>query len=223
MAAGTAPALVVPGQAVSLRVVAANARGLGEASDRITLVPAALPSPPAAIRAQYPLDGSLALDWSVPADTGGGDATSVPAASIYYMLEVDEGFFEASAGQSNFSPLTSFDPAGVGLYKSTTFTHENLIVGHEYVYRVKASNLMGYGAYSAEFVFVPRTVPAKPKLAPRNRPTLTTRSRIYIEYDAVLEDGGAAISSYNVYIDDGHDSDIFISYSAGPSLMFDTL
>ena len=44
---------VVAGQSVSLRVVANNARGAGQPSDRITLVPAALPSAPAAIRVCY--------------------------------------------------------------------------------------------------------------------------------------------------------------------------
>jgi len=62
-----------------LRVIAVNALGSGTPSDRITLVPAALPQPPAEIRVTYGIEGTLTLDWDVPTDTGGGDATSVPS------------------------------------------------------------------------------------------------------------------------------------------------
>jgi len=76
-ASGAATAYVVAGQSVSLRVLARNALSVGEPSDRITLVPAALPSAPAAIRVAYGQDGSLALDWDASADTGGGDAIAI--------------------------------------------------------------------------------------------------------------------------------------------------
>ena len=119
-------------------------------------------------------------------------------------------------------PLTSSDPEGLNLYTITTFTHENLIVGHTYTYRVKAQNLMGYGTYSPEFQFVPRVVPGAPPLAPRNRPELTTRSTLFIAFDEVLNDGGAEITEYTVYLDDGTDSDSYMPYSCGTSLTFDT-
>ena len=50
-----------------------NTNGAGEASDSIELIPAALPSAPSTISVTYNDDGSLTLDWTVPADTGGGD------------------------------------------------------------------------------------------------------------------------------------------------------
>ena len=119
-ASGAVEALVHPGQPLSLRVIAWNDLGDGEPSDRITLVPAALPSAPAEIRTTtYGLDGSLALEWDIPSDTGGGDQSAVPAADIVYMLEVDEGFHEAASDQDNFTPLTSFDPEGIDLHTST--------------------------------------------------------------------------------------------------------
>jgi hypothetical protein len=214
---------VLAGQPVSLRVVARNALGLGEPSDRIQLVPAALPkyppiippdTGPAAIRVtEHGLDGSLALEWDVPADTGGSDAgaavLAIPPASLYYMLEVDEGFYEGVIGSPTYTALTSNDPTGLVKHTAVTFTHRNLIVGHNYRYRVKAANLMGYGPYSAVCgPFIPRKRPGTPPLAPRNLPLSTTDSAIFIEFDAVLETGGAAITEYKVYIDDGTDADV---------------
>jgi len=49
---------------------------------------------------------------------------------------------------------------------------------------------------------VPRSVPDKPQKVVRN--TNTTRTQIGIEYDRIVEDGGAAILYYTVYIDDGN-------------------
>lgn len=66
---------------------------------------------------------------------------------------------------------------------------------------------MGYGALSAEFAFIPRSVPGKPPNAPRNVKTSTDRNVLYIEYDQVKEDGGWPILNYNIYIDDGMDGD----------------
>ena len=221
VAAGATP-YVVPGQAVSLRVVARNLLGLGKPSDRTTLDPAALPSGPEAVRVTYGADGTLTLDWDVPADTGGGDQVAIDPASLVYMLEVDEGFQDGSTGSERFVPLTSADPEGLNPYTAIVFTHESLIVGHTYTYRVKAQNLMGYGAYSPEFQFVPRVVPAAPPLAPRNRPELTTRSTLFVAFDEVLVNGGAAITEYKVYLDDGTDSDNYTPYACGTSLTFDT-
>ena len=61
---------------------------------------------------------------------------------------------------------------------------------------------MGFGPFSQEFRFVPRSVPDRPLKVVRN--ILTTRNQIGIEYDQILEDGGAAILQYTVYIDDGN-------------------
>jgi hypothetical protein len=221
LALGATP-LVVPGQAVALRVVASNMLGRGQASDRIVLYPAALPSGPAAIRVSYGSDGTLGLDWDVPLDTGGGDQVAVLPASLAYMLEVDEGFSDGLPDAEHFVALTSADPEGLNLYAATAFIHGPLIVGHTYTYRVKAQNLMGWGAYSPEFQFIPRVVPGAPPRAPRNRPELTTRSTLFVAYDSVLEDGGAAVSQYTVYLDDGTDSDSYTPYPCGTALLFDS-
>lgn len=77
---------------------------------------------------------------------------------------------------------------------------------------------MGYGDLSPEFSFIPRSVPGKPLTAPRNVEESTIRTVLYIEYDTVKEDGGAPISDYNIYIDDGLDGSFTGPISNGDSL-----
>jgi len=96
--------------------------------------------------------------------------------------------------------------------------HENLITGHEYKYQVKARNFMGFGAYSAEFTFTPRSVPPKPSAAPRNDALQTIRTQIFIEFDHLLNDGGEPITDYNIYIDDGSDGEFTGPYANGDTL-----
>jgi hypothetical protein len=213
--------VLIPGQAGSLRVVPYNALGQGEPSDPIQLVPAALPTPPAVIRVTYHREGYLTLDWDVPVDTGGGDSVAVDPSTIVYRLEVDEGFHESSS-LDNFVPLTGYDPERRTIDNALVYVHYNLVPGHVYSYRIKAENLMGYGLYSSTFSFIPRVPPGQPPLAPRNRPTVTTRTMLAFEYDAVLDEGGDTISHYSVHIDDGTDSDNFANFTAGTALQFDT-
>lgn len=124
---------------------------------------------------------------------------------LTYIVEVDEGF------GSGFTTLSE--------QASTYYSHLNLILGHSYTYRVKASNALGYGAYSTTQSFTPRTIPGQPTSAPRNLPLLTTRTDAYIEYDAVTDDGGSAITSYVIWIDDGT---TITSHSNGLLLTYDT-
>ncbi len=78
----------------------------------------------------------------MPTDTGANDAVTLPLTN--YKLEVDEQF------GLGFVQLYEFSPAIDGAFTSImTFVHKNLILGHPYQYRVAASNLMGYGAYSS--------------------------------------------------------------------------
>jgi len=95
----------------------------------------------------------------------------------------------------------------------TQFTHENLISGHEYAYRVAGSNLMGYGAYSAEFRFTPRSVPPKPPTSLVNVAASTSRTAIYVGFAKLLDNGGSTITSYSFYIDDGLDGTFAGPYS----------
>jgi hypothetical protein len=189
------------------------------------LTPASLPNGPADISVAYGADGTLTLTWDVPTDTGGGEGytgseSSIAASTLKYMLEVDEGFHNGTS-LDGYVALTSTGSSNP--HTAVTYTHANLIMGHTYTYRVKAQNLMGYGAYNpTPRSFIPRVVPAAPPLAPRNVLASSTRSVLYLEFDEVLDNGGSPITSYMVEIDDGTDSDAFTAYNAGTLLTFDT-
>jgi hypothetical protein len=73
------------------------------------LIPAALPSGPSEITVTYNDDGSLTLDWPVPADTGGGDQTYIDSSTLFYSFEVNEGFYAEVDDADNFDPLTSIE------------------------------------------------------------------------------------------------------------------
>ena len=64
---------------------------------------------------------------------------------------------------------------------------------------------MGFGDLSSVFSYIPRSVPNKPKNAPRNVVESTNRLTLFVEFDTVREDGGAEITDYSIYIDDGLD------------------
>ena len=201
---GTAPGLT-PGALTQLRVIAHNALGGGDPSDSISLTPATLPVAPASITLDSFDSSSLSISWPIPTDTGIGDQTVVISD---YMLQVDEGFgdgFEDLIEQTGLS-----------------YTHLNLILGHTYSYRVAAQNFLGYGSYSTTYAFTPTTVPAKPLSAPENDPLLTTKTEIHITYDIVSDDGGAAITHYNVYVDDGLSGAFSGPYNNGLLTTYDT-
>jgi hypothetical protein len=174
----------------ALNAIAPNT---GIPSSTISLTPSSLPGVSTYIQVDSYAAHSLLLSWDVPANTGANDDNTVPVTD--YSFEVDEGF------GSGFVRIND-EP-----YLTTTFLHENLIQGHTYKYRVKTQNLMGFGAYSASFSFVPRDVPSKPPHTPQNLPLQTNRNVIYVKFDQLLpeDQGGSVILNYNFYVDDGHD------------------
>ena len=80
---------------------------------------------------------------------------------------------------------------------------------------------MGYGEYSSEFVYIPRSVPEKPTNGPRNTES-TTQTVLDIEFDRVIEDGGEEISQYNIYVDDGLDGDFGGPYTVKNALTWNS-
>jgi hypothetical protein len=149
------------GVEVELRVVAQNENGWGVPSHIVKFTPAALPEAPTSISVVEYFATALKLQWTVPLDTGAGDQTLKIET---YELQVDEGF------GNGFVPLTQDG------YTELTFKHEALITGHTYVYRVRSKNIMGFGAVSSQFSFVPRSVPKKPNNAPANVKEMTNKN-----------------------------------------------
>lgn len=80
--------------------------------------------------------------------------------------------------------------------------------------------MMGYGTFSANYSFVPRTQPFMPPNPPRNRRDITSKTILSFEYDVVLETGGDTISSYMAYVDDGTNSGTFTQFDNGLSTLF---
>ncbi len=168
------------------RVSASNALGYGTVSSTLTLTPGNLPGAPATLVVSSYGENYLVLTWTSPTDTGYGSTT---ATIVSYLLEVNDGF---TGSYQTLSEQTA-----------VTYSHQSLIVGHTYNYRVKAKNYLGYGTYSAVVSGTPRRVPGQPTSSPNNVAASTTATVIYISYDIVHDNGGSAITYYNVYMDDG--------------------
>ena len=194
------------GTSYTVTVTAKNVVNSGIASDSVVLIPSALPGVPGAITVTTYAKNSLTLQWSAPADTGAGDASTISI--VNYKLEADEGFGDG------FVTLVE--------QSSVTYVHTGLISGHVVKYRVTASNFLGYGTTSSEYTFSAADVPSKPTSPPSNVPASTTQSVIYISYDEVEEDGGSPVLNYNIYIDDGNDGAFGSAIDNGNSLTYNT-
>jgi len=81
---------------------------------------------------------------------------------------------------------------------------------------------MGYGSYSSSFTFTPIDVPEKPPKTPYNVASSTTRTVIFLQYDALINTGGTPITQYNIYIDDGNDGAFSTKINNGVLLTYNT-
>lgn len=124
---------LTPGVSTVITITATNVVGSGVPSQAVTLIPSALPSAPGSITLSDYQITSMTLQWTAPADTGIGDATTI--ALTNYRLQVDYGY---GAGFQDLSNQTTL-----------TFTHNGLIAGQKLVYRVAAINFLGQGPYSS--------------------------------------------------------------------------
>ncbi len=165
------------GQTYYFTVTAVN--GLGESlpSGETQAIAIDVPGAPTGLQAVAG-DGSVTLSWTAPADTGG-------ATIGYYQV-----YLGASAGTLG---LQTWVDGNV-----VTATISNLTNGQAYWFAVSAINSMGEGALSDAV----SATPTRPVSAP-SAPALSLGSvdngSISVTWAAPTDDGGSAITGYNVY------------------------
>ena len=124
------------GAAYAVRVQAVNAQGPGAWSPAAVETPAAsVPAAPAAL-ALAPVNGTLAVAWTVPNDGG----SAITGYTVQWTLATDSGFV---------SPLGSANVTG------TAHIITGLTNGTAYAVRVQAVNAQGPGAWSPAAVETP--------------------------------------------------------------------
>ena len=183
------------------KVTAVNIIGESELSNEATCSSISAPSAPGNPSIVFDNANNGAITWTKPTDTGIGDDTTI--AVISYHLEYKD----------NSNPLvTDYEEIYTGI--ALTFTQSNLSYGRSYSYRVRAETTRGLGAYSSVTTATCSSVPGKPLSPPTNVPTITTKNQIGVEYSPVSTTNGAAITHYNLYIDDGSGNANFVGAAA---------
>jgi len=154
--------------------------GLGTPSGTPAFAPAppSAPTPPGAPQGLVAAgsDGRITLNWSPPASNGGSAVTSY---NVYRATTAGAETLLGSAGNA------------------TTFSDTGLTNGTTYYYQVSAVNAVGEGSRSAEAAGVPGVVNAPS--APQNPSAVAAGGTITMSWSAPASNGGAPVSSYNVY------------------------
>ena len=121
-------------------------------------------------------NSQVKLSWQAPSSNG------VAAITRY---DIYRGNSAAGEGSS---------PVATGV-TSTRFTDTGVANGEAYYYKVRAVNSAGVGAASNEASATPATVPG----APSGLVAAGGNSQVNLSWQAPSSDGGAAITSYDIY------------------------
>ena len=169
------------------RVRAINSVGPGQPSttDDATTGAATAPGPPTQLSATADGQTIINLSWTAPSDNGGAPITG-------YQIEVSPN------GTSNWSDLEANTTA-----TATTYAHTGLSAGETRHYRVRAINSVGPGAVSATTSATTDTPNATVPAAPSQlTATAAGRTRINLSWKAPSDNGGAAITGYQIEVSD---------------------
>jgi large repetitive protein len=195
------------GALVLFAVRARNDEGWGALSNpnaggaTIQTVPVAMGAP---VEGSATSDTQIELTWAALASVSSSGGATITS----YALEWDEG-----SGTGNFVVLRGEPSADTTTaYLLTT----GVTAGAPYVFRLRASNALGWGAYSPTTTVTPSSVPAA-----MAAPT-TAASSVYAQVSwAPPDDNGAAVTAYRVLIrkgDGGLTEDLTYCDGADPAV-----
>ena len=162
-------------------VAAVNGAGAGPQSGEANATPQAavtVPSAPQGLTATGS-NGAVQLAWSAPAANGGAAVTSY---NIYRSTTTGgEGTAPVATGVTGMS-----------------FTDTGLTNGTTYYYTVAAVNSAGTGPQSGEANATPQAAVTVPS-APQGLTATGSNGAVQLAWSAPAANGGAAVTSYNIY------------------------
>jgi PKD repeat protein len=153
-------------------VSAVNNRGEGDRAGPVSVPVGFPPAAPLDIQCREE-DRSLVLDWGAPADLGGFPVTGY---RVYRVNDANRTVLLAETRQ-------------------TTYRDTGLVNGQIYKYRISAINILGEGG-SGNASGIPHALPSPPLDLTANIVT----ERVVLSWGVPVDDGGARISGYNVYV-----------------------
>jgi fibronectin type 3 domain-containing protein len=183
---------------VDVRVTAGGATSpVNQPADQYTYI--SPPGAPTGLSATAG-NGSIRLAWTAPASNGGSAITGY---DVY---------------RGNTSGTEVLVASGVS---GPPFTDGGLVNGSQYFYKVSAVNSAGEGPLSNEASATPATVPG----APQSLVAVAGNASVSLSWTAPASNGGAAVSSYNVWRSTSSGSETVLasgvsgtSYSDGSAL-----
>src|SRR5438876_2439226 len=148
-------------------------------SDRSTVAPLLLPTPPSAPENLQAVagDGQVTLTWDPPSNDGG-------APILLYTI-----YRSTSSGEESFLITVPLVTMYIDLAVSNGVT---------YFYQVSATNAVGEGPRSSEASATP-TAPATAPGAPRNLQASPGDGQVTLNWQAPSNDGGSPILLYTIY------------------------
>ena len=225
------PSGVAPGAALRFKLAAFNQGGFSTTSERsLRVILASVPSAPAAAAASDPAvtSGSvLKVTYTPPASDGGSPISN-------YEVQMDDGvgggfqtlaggdgdpylkhyFIAHGGGVCSHALACEITLAGVGLdgeQYTQVVTSMALVKGRTYRLRYRAANAIGWSDWSP----VSHVQAAKEPEAPPAPTVLASSSgAIEVRVNPSLENNGAAIDHYTLYIDGGSLSSAYQAVSA---------
>ncbi|HUR67768.1 MAG TPA: fibronectin type III domain-containing protein [Candidatus Thermoplasmatota archaeon] len=186
---------LVNGQTYYYNVTAINAAGMSAGSNEATVVPATVPSAPAALGVTGG-SGSATLTWT-PASNGGSALTSY---RIYVGTSSGGGTLVASTGSG----------------ANTSFVVNSLTNGVTYYFTVVAVNAVGDSAASNEVSGAPAAVPS----APGTLSATKGNQSVSLSWSAPSSNGGSAIVNYYVYRGTSSGGTTFLGATGGSNTTF---
>ncbi len=169
---------------VQMRAV--NAQRTGPWSESAALAPAHVPGAPAppALEAN---NTALTVTWKAPPDIGGSDIT---AYDLRYRESRDAG--NAEWTEIEWAKIIEGITPAPGITDTHYTIGSGLTNGLMYEVQARAINGEGTGPWSESAVLAPATVPGAPDV------TLEANDRELVATWTVTDDGGNAISAYNL-------------------------
>ncbi|MTA27758.1 MAG: hypothetical protein F2562_02745, partial [Actinobacteria bacterium] len=160
------------GSAVSFRVSALNASGVGASSSVVTAIPFAGPTAPATVNA-IAGDGAVVLSWTTAGDNG--------SPVIGYSIE----------STTDGTTWTTVTTTGNSL---TSYTVSGLTNGTTYTFRVAGANAAGVGSSTASVGVTPSRAPG----GPTDVTATPSNGGAILAWNAPVDDGGSVVTGYRV-------------------------